>query len=120
MNGVPTCSRVVCFPATPLNSVEYGEHAVLLIRQLDSIQVLLFPFVLLGKNPFQPVRLPLGDRFVCEGGVMKHGELLAATFTAKGAHFLESRGPLSGLTVLDRHCLHRLRFYPAAHPFLIG
>jgi hypothetical protein len=83
--------------------------------------VLPLPFVLLGKNPFQPVRLPLGDRFVHEGRVMKHGELLAATFTAKDAHFLESRCPLSGLTVLDRHCPHRLTFYPAAHPaFLTG
>jgi len=77
--------------------------------------VLPFPFVLLGKNFFQPVRLPLSDFLVHEGGVLKHDELLAATFTAKSAHLPESWRLLSGLPLLDRHCLHRLTFYPAAY-----
>jgi hypothetical protein len=99
----PSCANVeVRFP-TPT-----------LVWQLDSIRVLPFPFVLLGKNLFQPVRLPLGNRLVHEGGIMKHGELLAATVTAKGAHFRESRCPFSGLTLLDCYCLHRLTFYLAA------
>jgi hypothetical protein len=59
------------------------------MRQVDAIRVLPFPFVLLGKNLFQPVRLPLRDFLVHEGGVMKHDELLAATVTAKSSHFLE-------------------------------
>jgi hypothetical protein len=49
-------------------SVQYGGFiAVSLIWQLDSIRVLPFPFVLIGKNLFQPVGLLLGDCLVHEG-----------------------------------------------------
>jgi hypothetical protein len=40
--------------------------------------VLPFPFVLLGKNLFQPVRLPLCNCFVHESWIVKNNELLAA------------------------------------------
>ena len=88
----------------------------LLIRQLDSIRVLPFPFVLLGKNLFEPVRLSLSSCLICECGIMKDAELLTATVTPKSAHFFEIWCPLSPLTLLDRHCVHRLTFYLAAYP----
>ena len=45
---------------------------------------------------------------------MKEDELFAATVTSKSAHFPEIWCPLSRLTLLDRHCIHRLTFYLAA------
>lgn len=87
-----------------------------LIRQLDSIRVLPFPFVLLGKNLFEPVRLSLSGCLVCECGIMKDDELLTAPVTPKSAHLFEIWCPLSPLTLLDRHCVHRLSFYLAAYP----
>jgi hypothetical protein len=88
----------------------------LLIRQLDSIRVLPFPFVLLGKSLFEPVRLSLSGCLVCECGIMKDDELLTAPVTPKSAHFFEIWCPLSSLTLLDRYCVHRLTFYLAAYP----
>ena len=79
----------------------------LLIRQLDSIRVLPFPFVLLGKNLFEPVRLSRSSCLVHECGIMKDDELLTATVTPKSAHLLEIWCSLSRLTLLDRHCFHR-------------
>src|SRR2546423_11280869 len=79
-----------------------------LIRQLDSIRVIPVPFVLFDKNPFEPVRLARSGCLVHEGEIMKHDELLTASITPKGAHLHEIRRSLPRLTLLDRHCLHRL------------
>jgi hypothetical protein len=87
-----------------------------LIRQLDSIRVLPFPFVLFGKNLFEPVRLSRGDCLVREGGIMKDDELLTATITPKGAHLREMWCSLYRLTLLDRQSPHRLTFYLAVYP----
>ena len=92
----------------------------LLIRQLDLIRVLPFPFVLLGKNLLEPVRLSLSSCLVCECGIMKDAELLTATVTPQSAHFFEIWCPLSPLTLLDRHCVHRLTFYLAAYPSIFS
>jgi hypothetical protein len=75
-----------------------------------------FPFVLFGKNLFEPVRLSRSDCPVHKGGIMKDDELLTATITPKSAHLLETRRSLFRLTLLDCHSLHRLIFYLAAHP----
>ncbi len=72
-----------------------------------------FPFVFLGKNPFEPVCLPLCSFLITECRVLKDNELLAATVTPKRAHFLESWCSLSHLTLLDRNCFHPLIFYLA-------
>ncbi len=77
-----------------------------LFRQLDTVRVLPFPLVFLGKNLFEPLRLSLRRFLIHESGFMKNDELLAANVTPKCAHFLESWCPLSRLTLLDRHCSH--------------
>ena len=59
-----------------------------LVWQLDSIWVLPFPFVLLGKNFSEPVRLSFCNCLIHEGGIMKNDELLAAAVTTKSTHFL--------------------------------
>jgi hypothetical protein len=61
------------------------------------------PFVLFGKNLFEPVRLAHSCRPVHEGGIVKHDELLTATITPKGAHLREIRRSLSGLALPDCH-----------------
>ena len=76
--------------------------------------MLLFPFVLFGKNLFEPVRLSRSDYLIHKGGVMKDDELLTARITPKSAHLPEIWRSLSRLTLLDGHCLHRLIFYLAA------
>ena len=75
--------------------------------------MLPFPFVFLGKNFFEPVRLSLSHCLVCECGVVKDDEHFATTVTPKSAHFLEIWSRLSRLTFLDRHCFHCLTFYLA-------
>src|SRR5450755_4223327 len=50
---------------------------------------------------------------------MTDAELLAATVTPQSAHLLEIWCSLSRLTLLDRHCFHRLTFYLAAHPLVL-
>jgi hypothetical protein len=50
---------------------------------------------------------------------MKDGELLSAIVTPKGTHLPEIRRSLSRLTLLDRHCLHRLSFYLFARPLFL-
>lgn len=87
---------------------------LLLVRQLEAIRVSLFSFVFLRKNLFKPMRLSLRRFLVNDSRVLKHDELLAATITPKRAHFLEAGCPLFGLSFLDRHCFHRLIFYPAS------
>jgi hypothetical protein len=61
------------------------------------------PFVLFGKNLFEPVRLAHSGRPVHEGGIVKHDELLTASITPKGAHLGEIRRSLPRLTLLDCH-----------------
>jgi hypothetical protein len=48
------------------------------------------PFVFLGKNLLESVRLSLGRFPVHEYGVMKDNKLLAASVTPKRAHLFES------------------------------
>jgi hypothetical protein len=78
--------------------------------------VLPFPFVLFGKNLFEPVRLTRSGCLVREGGIMKDDELLTATITPKGAHLREMWCWLYRLTLLDRQSPHRLTFYLAVYP----
>jgi len=82
-----------------------------LIGQLYSIGVLPLAVVLIGKNFFEPARLPFGCGFVHKSGIVKNDKLLAANVTAKSPHFVEIGGPLSRLTLLDRHRLHAQTFY---------
>jgi hypothetical protein len=86
----------------------------MLIRQLDAIRVLVFPFVFLGKNLFEPERLSRGGSLVHQHGIMKHNELLAASITPKRTHLPEMRRSLSRLPLLDRYRFHRLTFYLSA------
>jgi hypothetical protein len=58
----------------------------LLIRQLDSIRVFPFAFVLLGKNLFEPVRLSLSASLVHDCGIVEDDKFLAAAVTPKSAH----------------------------------
>ena len=51
--------------------------------------MLPFPFVFLGKNLFEPLRLSFRRFLVRDCGIMKDDELLAATVTPKRAHLLE-------------------------------
>jgi hypothetical protein len=60
--------------------------------------MLAFPFVFLGKNLFEPLRLSCRCSVVRKSRLMKDDELLAATVTPKRAHFLESWCPVFGLT----------------------
>ena len=77
-----------------------------LFRQLDTVRVLPFPLVFLGKNLFEPLRLSVRCFLIGESGVLQDDELFAATVTPKRTHFPEFRCPLSGLTSLDGHCFH--------------
>ena len=47
----------------------------------------LFPFVLFGKDLFEPVRLSRGGCLVHKGGIVKDDELLTATVTPKSCPF---------------------------------
>ena len=76
------------------------------IRQLDAVRVSSFPFVFLGKNLFQPMRLSLRSLVIHERGILEDNELFAATVTPKRAHFRERWCALSCLTLFDRHCFH--------------
>ena len=87
------------------------ETSEVLIGQLYSIRVPPLAVVLVGKNFFEPARLPFGGSFVHKSGIVKNDKLLAASVTAKSPHFVEVGGPLSRLTLLDRHCLHAQTFY---------
>jgi hypothetical protein len=80
--------------------------------------VLPFSFVFFGQNLFEPERLTCSGWPVHKFEVMKDDELLTATITPKGAHFPEIWCALSRLTLLDRHCLHRLTFYLAVRPMV--
>jgi hypothetical protein len=55
---------------TPNNFVSrFGPSAPSLsgsIRQFDPVGMLLIPFVFLGKDLFEPVRLTVSDRFIHE------------------------------------------------------
>ena len=81
-------------PALPSNVA--GD----LVRQLDSIRVLPFPFMLVGENLFEPVRLAGSYCLVHEGGIMKHNELLLATVTPKDALKVKSRSEVLQATLL--------------------
>ena len=87
------------------------ETSGVLIGQLYSIGMLPLTVVLVGKNFFEPARLPFGGGFVHKSGIVKNDKLLAASVTAKSPHFVEVGGPLPRLTLLDRHCLHAKTFY---------
>jgi hypothetical protein len=75
--------------------------------------MLPFSFVLLGKNFCEPMGLTLGDTPIQKCGIVSDDKFLAAIVTPKGAHLHEIRRSLPRLTLLDRHCLHRLTFYLA-------
>jgi hypothetical protein len=77
-----------------------------LVWKFKAIRMPTFPFVFLGKNLFEPLRLSCCRFFVHESRVMKDDELLAATVTPKRAHFLERWCPLFCLALLDRHGFH--------------
>jgi hypothetical protein len=55
---------------TPNNFVSHFGPSVLSlsgsIRQFDPVGMLLIPFVFLGKDLFEPVRLTVSDRFIHE------------------------------------------------------
>ena len=75
-----------------------------------------FPFVFLGKNFFEPLRLSSRCFLVHKRGIMKHDELLPASITPKGAHLREIRRSFPRLPLLDRHCFHHGTFYLAVRP----
>jgi hypothetical protein len=62
---------------------------------LDPVGVSLVAFMLVGKNPFEPMGLPLGRSRIRECVVLGDDELLAALVTAEYSHFLEARDPYS-------------------------
>ena len=75
--------------------------------------MLPFAFVLLGKNFYEPMGLTLSDTPVQKCGIVSDDKFLAAVVTAKSAHLCKAGCTLPRLTLLDRHCLHRLTFYLA-------
>jgi hypothetical protein len=79
---------------------------LMLVRQLDAVRVLPFPFVFLGKHFFEPLRLPLRLFLVRACGIMKNEKFLATLVTAKRTHFAESWCRLSRLALFDRHSFH--------------
>jgi hypothetical protein len=62
------------------------------------------------ENLFKPMCLFFSDPLVYEWGSVGDDELLAATITTKGAHFLEARRFLWALTLFYCHCSHLLNF----------
>jgi len=86
----------------------------LLFWQLNSVWMLLFSLVFLGKNLLKPPGLSLCRFLIHTRRVLKNDEILAAAVTPKRAHFHESWCLHSRLTLLDRHCFHSLTLYLAA------
>ena len=79
-----------------------------LFRQPDSIGVLPFAFMLLGKNFFEPMGLMLSDCLVHKFRIVKDGKFLTAIVTAKSAHLQQAGRPLARLALLYRCRSHRL------------
>jgi hypothetical protein len=48
------------------------------VRQFDPVGVLLIPLMLLSKNLFEPMCLPVSDRLIQERGRMTNDEVFAA------------------------------------------
>ena len=82
--------------------------SVRLFRQLDSIRVLPFPFVLLGKNLFEPMRLTLSDCLIHKCRIVEDDKSLTAIVAAKSTHLCKGGRTLSRLTFLYSYCSHRL------------
>jgi len=72
--------------------------------------VVLIPLVLFRKNLFEPMGLLVSDPLIHERGLVSDDELLAASITPQGTHFMEIRRLLSDLTLFYCHCLHLLNF----------
>jgi len=64
-------------------------------------------FMLFGENPLEPMRLMLGGFVIRHRRLVKNYKFLAATITAKRAHFQKAGGSLPCLTLLDCDCFHR-------------
>lgn len=77
---------------------------------IDPVGVVLIPLVLFRKNLFEPMGLLVSGPFIHEGGLVGDDELLAATITSQGTHFLEIRRFLSDLTLFYCHRPHLLNF----------
>jgi hypothetical protein len=72
--------------------------------------VLLIPLVLFRKNLFEPMGLLVSDPLIHERGLVSDDELVAASITPQGTHFLEICRFPSALTLFYRHGLHLLNF----------
>jgi len=70
--------------------------------------MLLLPLVFVRQNFFEPVGLLGGAGFGSNIRVVKYYELLAASITPQGSHFLKTGRLLSGLPFLDRNRFHAL------------
>jgi len=72
--------------------------------------VFLFALVLLSKDPFEPMCLFVCEPFIRKRRIVTYDELLAAAFTPKRSHFLQTGCWLSALPLLYGHCPHLLNF----------
>ena len=82
-----------------------------LFRQLDSIRVLPFAFVLLGKNFVGPMSLTLSDSLIHKCRIVEDDKCLTAIVAAKSTHLCKGGRTLSRLTFLYRYCSHRFLHY---------
>jgi hypothetical protein len=72
--------------------------------------VLLIPLVLFRENLFEPMGLLVSDPLIHERRLVSDDELLAASITPQGTHFLELRRLLSALPLFYCHCPHLPNF----------
>src|ERR1700691_3990551 len=80
------------------------------VRQFDSVRVFLVALVFFSEHLFQPRCLFFGNLLIHERGPVTDDELLPATVTPEGTHFLEPSSFLSALTLPYGHCLHLPNF----------
>ena len=74
---------------TVVNTITLTPVAsVRLFRQLDSIRVLPFAFVLLAKNFFEPMCLTLSDSLIHKCRIVEDDKCLTAIVAAKSTHLL--------------------------------
>ena len=78
-----------------------------LVRQFDSVGMLLVALVLFRQDFFQPLCLLFCDPLIYRFWVVADEEFLPATVTPERSHLLEAYGFLAA-TLFYRHCLHVL------------
>jgi hypothetical protein len=81
------------------------------VWQFDSVGMIIIASLIVGRNPFEPTSLFLGEPIIDQSLLVIDNELFGATVTTKGAHFSETHCVLPAVTLLYRNRMHLRHFF---------